>query len=135
MYSDDYKFLLKEVYDYMSADDYKFLLKEIYDNMSANDYTFLLKEVYDNMSTDYYKFLLREVCDNMSTDDFSANICRSLQRSMTVLILKTNHSANFKNQSQRQEGILKNQSQHFMTIFGIMNQYKMLRYSRASLMH
>ena len=45
MYTDDYKFLLTEVYDSMSTDDYKFLLKEVYDNMSTDDFfSKLMKE-------------------------------------------------------------------------------------------
>ena len=101
MYTNDYKFLLTGVYDSMSTDD---------------DYKFLLKEVYDNMSADDYKFLLKEVYDNMSTDDFFSR----LMKEFTAL----HDSVNFKNQSQRQEGILNNQSQRFMTIFGIMYRYK-----------
>ena len=77
----------------MYTDDYKFLLKDVCDNMSGDDYKFLLREVHDNMSTDGYKFLLKEVCDNMSTDDFFS---KGMQE-FTAL----HNSVNFKNQSQR----------------------------------
>ena len=77
----------------MSTDDYKFLLKGVYDDMSTDDYKFLLKEVYDNMSADDYKFLLKEIYYNMSVDDFFSK----RMQEFTAL----HESVNFKNQSQR----------------------------------